>query len=81
MSVSATIRDAYALGLGADHIVNIWGFDIGLSASPITFTHNDHRPTSSCLIQEWKDGKFQGVERVDIKKRWPNKWELEWHGW
>jgi len=27
MSVSATMRDAYALGLGADHIVNVWGFD------------------------------------------------------
>jgi branched-chain amino acid transport system substrate-binding protein len=30
MSVSATIRDAYALGLGADHIVNLWGFDENL---------------------------------------------------
>ena len=27
MSVSATIRDSYALGLGAEHIVNNWGFD------------------------------------------------------
>ena len=31
MSVSATIRDAYALELGADHIVNNWGFDENLS--------------------------------------------------
>jgi branched-chain amino acid transport system substrate-binding protein len=30
MSVSATIRDAYALGLGADHIINLWGFDENL---------------------------------------------------
>ena len=30
MSVSATMRDAYALGLGADHIVNNWGFDENL---------------------------------------------------
>jgi branched-chain amino acid transport system substrate-binding protein len=30
MSVSATIRDAYALGLKADHIVNNWGFDENL---------------------------------------------------
>ncbi len=30
MSVAATIRDAYALGLGADHIVNNWGFDENL---------------------------------------------------
>jgi branched-chain amino acid transport system substrate-binding protein len=30
MSVSATIRDAYALGLGADHIVNLWALDENL---------------------------------------------------
>ena len=30
MSVAATVRDAYALGLGADHIVNNWGFDENL---------------------------------------------------
>src|SRR3972149_6703508 len=27
MSVSTAMKDAYALGLGADHIVNNWGFD------------------------------------------------------
>lgn len=174
MSVSATIRDAYALGLGADHIVNNWGFDenlprlageaaegvmgatphafygqpypfmdvivatakkyspgvpqdkrlnrtvqawgdalvlweamkraakaddltgpgimkkgfetfrsfdIGLGASPITFTATDHRPATGCLVQEWKNGKFQEVERVDLKSRWPDKWEKEWLGW
>src|SRR4030066_2387039 len=31
MSVSAAMKDAYALGLGADHIVNNWGFDKSLS--------------------------------------------------
>ena len=30
MSVAATIRDAYALELGADHISNLWGFDENL---------------------------------------------------
>ena len=30
MSVAATVRDSYALGLGADHIVNNWGFDENL---------------------------------------------------
>jgi branched-chain amino acid transport system substrate-binding protein len=179
MSVAATIRDAYALGLRADHIVNNWGFDenlprlagaamnaadalsvlgatpiafygqnypfmdvvvatakkynpgvpqkkrlirtvqawgdalitwealkradkagdlsgdgimmkgfetmkdfdIGLGASPITFTSSDHRPTTGCLVQEWKNGKFQEVERVDLKARWPAKWSKEWLGW
>ena len=30
MSVAATIKDAQALGLGADHIVNNWGYDENL---------------------------------------------------
>lgn len=30
MSVAATVRDAYALGLKADHIINNWGFDENL---------------------------------------------------
>jgi len=30
MSVAATIRDAYALGLGADHLIVNWGFDENL---------------------------------------------------
>jgi branched-chain amino acid transport system substrate-binding protein len=174
MSVSATIRDAYALGLGADHIVNNWGFDenlprlageaaegvmgatpvafygqdyknmdivvasakkynpgvpqskrlnrtpqawgdalvtweamkradkagdltgpgimkkgfetmrnydIGLGAAPLTYTATDHRPGTGCIVQEWKDGKFQEVANIDLKKRWPDKWEKEWLGW
>jgi branched-chain amino acid transport system substrate-binding protein len=174
MSVSATLRDSYALGLDADHIVNNWGFDenlprlageaaegvmgatpcafygqdyknmdiivetakkyhpgirqdkrlirtvqawgdalivwealkradkagdltgqgimtkgfetlagfdIGLGAAPITFKDTDHRPATGCLVQEWKGGKFQPVESVDLKERWPDKWEKEWLGW
>jgi len=174
MSVSATLRDALALGLGADWIINNWGFDenlpklaaeaaegamgatpcaffgqqvknmdivveaakkynpgiplekrlirtvqawadalitwealkradkagdltgpgimtkgfetlrnfeIGLGAAPVTFTETDHRPATGCLIQQWKGGKFQEVERVDLKARWPDKWEKEWLGW
>lgn len=57
------------------------GFDVGLGASPVTFTSTDHRPTSACLVQEWRQGKFQEVERVDLKERWPEKWEKEWLGW
>jgi branched-chain amino acid transport system substrate-binding protein len=179
MSVSATIRDAYALGLKAAHIINNWGFDenlprlagdavnakdgvvamgatpikffgqpsdnmdkvvqyakkynpgipaskrlnrtpqawgdalvlweamkradkagdltgpgimkkgfetmknfhIGLGAGDVTYTPTDHRAATACLVQEWKDGKFQEVEFVDLKARWPKKWASEWHGW
>lgn len=56
-------------------------FDIGLGASPVTYTPTDHRPATGCLIQEWKDGKFQELSRVDLKQRWPEKWEKEWLGW
>jgi branched-chain amino acid transport system substrate-binding protein len=174
MSVSATIRDAYSLGLGADHIVNLWGldenlpklagqaaegvmgaavcaffgekvpgmdkvmeyakkynpgisadkrlirtiqawgavlilreamiradkagkldgenilklgfetmknFDIGLGAPPVTFTTADHRVAGVVPVYEVKGGKFQIVEKVDLKGRWPEKWEKEWIGW
>jgi len=179
MSVAATVRDAYALGLKADHIVNNWGFDenlprlagaamnapdavsvlgatpckffgqksdlmdkvvayakkvnpgvpvekrlirtvqgwsnglvlweamkradkagdltgpgikmkgfetmrnfhIGLGASDVTYTSTDHRPAGGCLVQEWKAGKFQVVEYVDVKGRWPQQWASEWLGW
>ena len=174
MSVSATVRDAYALGLGADHIVNNWGFDenlprlagkasegvmgatvceffgndvpmmdkvvqyakkynpgvplekrlvrtvqawantlalweamkradkagalngegilkkgfetfrnldIGLSVPPLNYTDTDHRIAGKVPIYEIKGGKFQIVEVVDLRGRWPGKWEKEWLGW
>jgi len=179
MSTSATIRDAYALELGADFLVNNWGFDenlprlagaamnakdavtvlgatpvkffgqksdlmdkvveyakkynpgvpaikrlnrtpqawadalvlweamkradkagdltgegimkkgfetmkdyhIGLGTGDVTYTSKDHRAATACLVQEWKDGKFQEVEFVDLKARWPKQWASEWFGW
>ena len=50
-------------------------FDIGLGASPISYTSTDHRPTTGCLVQEWVNGKFQEVARIDLKKRWPDLWD------
>jgi branched-chain amino acid transport system substrate-binding protein len=174
MSVSATVRDAYALGLEADHIVNNWGFDenlprlagkasegvmgaavcaffgndvpmmdkviayakkynpgvptdkrlirsiqawanvlglwealkradkagdlsgesilkngfeslrnfdIGLGVPPLTYTGTDHRISGKVPIYEVTGGKFQVVEEVDLKGRWPDKWANEWLGW
>ena len=56
-------------------------FEIGLGASPITYSQSDHRPTTGCLVQEWVNGEFREVERVNLKARWPEKWKQEWHGW
>lgn len=173
MSVSATLRDAYSLGLGADHIVNLWGFDenlprlagkaaegvmaatvcafygedvpmmkhvveyakkynagvpqdkrlirtvqawsnvlalreamiradkagdlngqgilkkgfetmkgleLGLGGAPLTYTPTDHRVSGEVPVYEIKNGKFNLVKRVNLQKRWPDKW-AGWKGW
>jgi branched-chain amino acid transport system substrate-binding protein len=174
MSVSATMRDAYALGLGADHIINLWGFDenlprladkaaegamaatvnaffnepgipmmpkvveyakkfnpgvpqekrlsrtvqawsnvlglweamkradkagtltgesillkgfrtmkefeLGLGGASLTYTETDHRISGKVPVYEYKGGKFQRVTVVDLKGRWPDKWQ-SWLGW
>ena len=173
MSVATALRDAYSLGLGADHIVDVWGFDenlprlagpasegvmgvavcaffggkapmmgkimeyakkinpgvpatkrlvrtvqawgavllltdamkiadkqgkltgegilkametfknkdFGLGSPPASFSATDHRPTTGAPIYKIEKGKFVLVENVDLKKRWPEKWEKEWLGW
>jgi branched-chain amino acid transport system substrate-binding protein len=173
MSVATAVRDANALGLGADHIVNNWGYDEnliklagpaservmgaavnaffgenvplmdkvreyarrmnpgvplenrlirtvqswvdvlmmrealvradkagklngpgvkeafetlrewspGLGRPPVTITPADHRPGSLVRIYMIKDKKFALLKEVDLKKRWPDKWEKEWLGW
>jgi branched-chain amino acid transport system substrate-binding protein len=177
MSVSATIRDAYSLGLGAAHIVNNWGFDenlprlagkasegvmgaaicafygeksdraklmpkvveygkkynpgvptekrlnrtiqawanvialwealkradkagdlsgesilkngfetmkgldIGLGTAPLTYTATDHRISGKVPIYEIVNGKITLLDVVDLKSRWPQKWDKEWLGW
>jgi branched-chain amino acid transport system substrate-binding protein len=56
-------------------------YDIGLGAAPVNFTATDHRVSGTVPIYEVKDGKFQIVEKVDLKSRWPEKWANEWLGW
>ncbi len=56
-------------------------FHIGLGAGDVTYTATDHRATTGCLVQEYKDGKFHEVEFVDLKERWPKEYESEWLGW
>jgi branched-chain amino acid transport system substrate-binding protein len=56
-------------------------FHLGLGTGDVTYTATDHRATTGCLVQEYKDGKFREVEFVDLKSRWPKKWETEWLGW
>lgn len=174
MSVAATMRDAYALNLGADHLIQNWGFDenlikiagkaaegamgcapwaffgqeaklmdkvveyakkynpgtplenrtihtsqgyasslglaeamkradkagkltgegilrqgfetmkdyeIGLGMAPVTFTAMDHRPMSSVPVYQVKEGKFNLLDEVDLKKEYPDHWASKWIGW
>jgi branched-chain amino acid transport system substrate-binding protein len=174
MSVASTLRDAYSLGLGADHIINNWGIDenlprlageaangamgpsvcafygedqplmkevvaygkkynpgvpmekrtvraiqgwsnalalwealkradkagdlsgesilkngfetmegyeVGLGGAPLTYKANDHRISGKIPIYEVADGKIVLLTVVDLKGRWPQKWDKEWLGW
>ncbi len=56
-------------------------FEIGLGASPVTFTATDHRPAGQVNIYQYKGKTFELLEKVDVKGRWPEKWEKEWLGW
>jgi branched-chain amino acid transport system substrate-binding protein len=53
----------------------------GLGRPPVTITPTDHRPGSLVRIYMIKDKKFNLVKEVDLKRRWPDKWEKEWLGW
>ncbi len=57
------------------------GYDLGLGATPVSYTPEDHRPTSKVNVYMYKGGKFQELARIDLKERWPEKWANEWLGW
>lgn len=53
----------------------------GLGRPPITITPADHRPGSLIRVYSIRGGKFALVKEIDLKQRWPDKWEKEWLGW
>jgi len=53
----------------------------GLGRPPITITPADHRPGSLIRVYAVRGGKFALVKEIDLKQRWPDKWEKEWLGW
>ena len=56
-------------------------YDIGLGIAPATFTATDHRSQSEAKIYEYTNGTFNLIAEVDLKERWPEKWDKEWLGW
>ena len=73
--------DLTSVGIMKKGFETMRNYDLGLGASPVSYTQYDHRPATGCLIQEWKNGKFQELERVNLKNRWPQQWEKDWLGW
>jgi len=53
----------------------------GLGRAPITITPTDHRPGSLVRVYVIRDRKFTQLAAVDLKKRWPEKWDKDWLGW
>jgi len=53
----------------------------GLGRPPITITPTDHRPGSLIRVYRVRGAKFALVKEIDLKQRWPDKWEKEWLGW
>jgi branched-chain amino acid transport system substrate-binding protein len=64
-----------------DAFETIRNLDLGLGRPPITITPTDHRPGSLIRVYAIRGGKFALVKEIDLKQRWPDKWEKEWLGW
>ena len=73
--------DLSSVGIMKKGFETMRNYDIGLGASPVSYTQTDHRPATGCLVQEWKNGRFQEVERVNLKARWPRFWGKDWLEW
>ena len=55
-------------------------YELGLGSSPVTYTATDHRPASAVNIYIIRGGKFELLQRVDLKERWPDLWPT-WLGY
>lgn len=54
--------------------------DIGLGVPKLTYTADDHRPTSQVRLYRIKGGKFELLAMVDLKAKWPDLWP-KWKGY
>jgi branched-chain amino acid transport system substrate-binding protein len=84
MSVAATIKDAHALGLGANHIVNNWGYDEnlvrlagpaaeGVMGIAVTAFYGDKVPLMDKVVEYAKKmnpGVAQEVRMVRTLQAW-----------
>ncbi|WP_376793318.1 ABC transporter substrate-binding protein [Thermoflexus sp.] len=54
--------------------------DIGLGVPPLTYTPDDHRPTSKVRIYIVRNGKFELLKLVDLKEKFADQWP-KWKGY
>jgi branched-chain amino acid transport system substrate-binding protein len=54
--------------------------DLSLGIPKLTYTADDHRPTSQVRIYRIKGGKFELLSTVDLKAKWPDQWP-KWKGY
>jgi branched-chain amino acid transport system substrate-binding protein len=57
-----------------------WQMALG-GIAPLTYTDSDHRPQSVINVYQYSKGKFNLLDKVDLKARWADKWAKEWLGW
>ena len=57
-----------------------FGVKGGVGRPPVTFTKEDHRPSSVSLLYTIKDGKITLLQEIDMKKKFADKW-MSWLGW
>jgi branched-chain amino acid transport system substrate-binding protein len=51
-----------------------------LGRPPTTITSKDHRPSPVATLYTVKDGKIEPFIKIDMKKKFPDKWD-GWLGW
>lgn len=57
-----------------------WQMQLG-GIAKLTYTASDHRPQSEINVYQVQKGKFALLAKVDLKKKWPEKWDKDWLGW
>jgi branched-chain amino acid transport system substrate-binding protein len=57
-----------------------FGAKDALGRPPTTITDTDHRPSPVSLLYTIKDGKITFFKKIDMKEKFPDKWQ-SWLGW
>lgn len=61
-------------------IESFQNLDIGLGVPSLTYTPDDHRPTSRVRIYIIRNGKFELLKLVDLKEKFADQWP-KWKGY